>query len=184
MCDAIQNYHEELNGVLELFWKCSPQLRVVYLPIGPKGKICVDIVTCVLFIIQDMQEEGDMLCGWYGVHTSGIQRAHHCCDMNYDDLKNCDVHCKYLVASDMDVIARSEDDETRKQWSQHKLDNAFVHIQFADPERGIFGATPLKTMHAFRKDVIEKATKLVLESLLASEKAAFDDLAIAFHKSH
>jgi hypothetical protein len=67
MGDAIQNYHEELNGVLES-WKCSPQFCGVYLPIGPKGKICVNIVTCVLFIIQDMQG-GDMLCGWYGVHT-------------------------------------------------------------------------------------------------------------------
>jgi hypothetical protein len=154
------------------------------LPIGPKSKICVDIVTCVLFIIQDMQE-GDMLCGRYGVDTSaGIQRSHRCCDVNCDDLKNCDVHCKYLVASDMDVIARSEDDDTRKRWSQHKLDNAFAHIEFADPERGIFGATPVETMHAFRKGVIEKVTKLVLDSLPASKKAAFDDLAIAFHKSH
>jgi hypothetical protein len=74
MGDAIQNYHKELDGALESFRKCSPQLRGVYLPIGPKGKICVNIVTCVLLIIQDMQE-GDMLCGWYGVHTSGIQRS-------------------------------------------------------------------------------------------------------------
>jgi hypothetical protein len=112
MGDAIRNYHKEFDGVLESFWKCSPHLRGVYLPIGPKG-ICVTIVTCVLFIIQDMQE-GDMLCGRYGVHTSGIQHSHQCCDVNYDYLKNCDVHCKYLVASDMDMIARSEDDDTRK----------------------------------------------------------------------
>jgi hypothetical protein len=68
---------------------------------------------CVLFIIQDMQE-GDMLCGQYGVHTSGIHPSHQCCDVNYDDLKNCDVHCKYREASDIDVIARSEDNDTRK----------------------------------------------------------------------
>ena len=43
---------------------------------------------------------------------------------------------------------------------------------------------PVETMHAFRKGVIEKVTKLVLDSLPASKKAAFDDLAIAFHKSH
>jgi hypothetical protein len=55
---------------------------------------------------------------------------------------------------------------------------------FADPECGIFGATPVETMHAFRKGVIEKVTKLVLESLPASKKAAFDNLTIALHKSH
>ncbi len=183
MGDAIRNYHKELDGVLESFCNCSPHLCGVYLPIGPKGRICVDIVTCVLFIIQYMQE-GDMLCGRYGVHTSGIQRSHRCCDVNYNDLKNSDVHCNYLVASEMHVIARSNDDVTRKRWSQHKIENAFERIVFADPERGIFGATPVKTMHAFRKGVIEKVTKLVLESLPASKKAAFDDLAIAFYKSH
>jgi hypothetical protein len=103
--NAICNYHKELDGVLESFCNCSPHLCGVYLPIGPKGRICVDIVTSVLFIIQDMQE-GDMLCGWYGVHISGIQRSHQCCDVNYNDLKNSDVHCKYLVASEMHVIAR------------------------------------------------------------------------------
>jgi hypothetical protein len=110
MGDAIRIYHKELDAVLETFRKCSAQLCGVHLPIGPKGRICVNIVTCVLFIIQDMQE-GDMLCGRYGVHTSGIQRPHRCCDVNYDDLKNCDVHCKCLVASDMGFIARSNDDD-------------------------------------------------------------------------
>ena len=75
MGNAIRIYHKELDAVLESFWNCSPQLCGVHLPIGPKGRICVDIVTCVLFIIQDVQE-GDMLCGRYGVHTSGIQRPH------------------------------------------------------------------------------------------------------------
>jgi hypothetical protein len=38
MGDSIQNYHEELNGVLESIWKCSPQVCGVYLPIGCTGK--------------------------------------------------------------------------------------------------------------------------------------------------
>jgi hypothetical protein len=60
MGDAIRNYHKELlDGVLESFRNCSPHICGVYLPIGPKGRIRVDSVTCVLFIIQDMQE-GDM----------------------------------------------------------------------------------------------------------------------------
>ena len=127
MGDAIRIYHKELDAVLESFRNCSPQLCGVHLPISPTGRLCVDIVTCVLFIIQDMQE-GDMLCGRYGVHTSGIQRPHRCCDVNYDDLKNYDVHCKYIIASDMGVIARSNDDDLRKRGSQHKLENAFEHI--------------------------------------------------------
>ncbi len=98
-----------------------------------------------------------MLRGWYGVHTSGVQFSNYCCDVNYDNLKRCDVHCSYLVASNMDVIARSND-VRKKQWSQHKLDSASEHIAFADPECGIFGASPVETMHALRKGVIEKST--------------------------
>jgi hypothetical protein len=37
--------------------------------------LTVDIKTCILFIIQDMQE-GDMLCGRFGPHT--LQIHHHC----------------------------------------------------------------------------------------------------------
>ena len=182
--DNLRNYHKELHAVLDSFRKCGPSLRDVYLPIGPKGKMKVDIVTCVLFIVQDMQE-GDMLCGRFGVHTSGIQRSHRCCDVNYENLRSSDVVCKYLVASEMDAIAmHPTDDETRQRWSQHKLDNAFTYIEFADPVRGIYGATPCETMHAVRKGTIEKVTKLVLDNIPPSKKAAFDDLAILFHKTH
>lgn len=180
--DPIRNYHAELDGVLQSFRECGERLRGVFLPIGPKGCLRVDIVTCVLFVIQDMQE-GDMLCGRFGVHTSGVQRHSRSCDVNYDGLDNCDVSCKYLKACDMDQISRM-DPATRTQWSQHQVDNAFNGIEFADPVRGIFGATPVETMHAFRKGVIENVTFLVLDNVPPSKKAALDNLAIAFHKSH
>jgi hypothetical protein len=55
----------------------------------------------------------------------------------------------------------------------------------ADPLRGIFGANPVKTLHAFRKGLIEKATFLVLENVVpARQKAALDSLAVPFHRSH
>ncbi len=39
-------------------------------------------------------------------------------------------------------------------------------------------------MHAFRQGVVENVTKLVLSKVPASKKAAFDNLGIAFCKSH
>ncbi len=68
MGDAIRNYHKELAGVLESFCNCSPHLCGVYLPIGPKGRIRVDIVTCVLFIIQDVQEGEYVVWSVWGSH--------------------------------------------------------------------------------------------------------------------
>ena len=181
--DPTRNYHAELDGVLESFRECAPRLRGVFLPMGPTGLVRVDIVTCLLFVIQDMQE-GDSLCGRYGVHTPGIRRHCRSCNVNYDDLENFNVRCSFLTASSMDNIAKCGNKETRKQWSQHEVDNAFNRVVFADPDRGIFGATPVETMHAFRKGVVEYVTKFVLENVPASKKAAFDDLAIGFHKSH
>jgi hypothetical protein len=94
------------------------------------------------------------------------------------------MRCKFVEASDMAHIAERSDVATRTQWSQHKLRNAFNCIVLADPVRGIFGAMPVETMYAFRKGAVENVAKLVLSKVPASKKAAFDNLAIAFHRSH
>jgi hypothetical protein len=89
-------------------------------------------------------------------------------------------------ASEMAQIAQSSNNNLRKQWSQHFLPrNVFDHVPMADPSiRGIFGATPVETLHAFRKGMIEKVTLLVVENLMDGQKAALDSLAIRFHRAH
>ena len=57
-------------------------------------------------------------------------------------------------------------------------------MQLADPVHGIFGATPVQTMHAFRKGMIEMETFLVLDNVPASQKALLDELAFKLHQSH
>jgi hypothetical protein len=54
----------------------------------------------------------------------------------------------------------------------------------ADHVQGIFGATPVETMQAFCKGLIEHVIFLVLENVPASRKAALDNLAIQFHQQH
>jgi hypothetical protein len=179
----IRNYHAELRVVLETFRSANDRLRNITLPLGPDKSITVDIVTCILFVIQDMQE-GDMLCGRYGPHTPLIQRHCRSCDVSYEELDNPEINCRYLLSRDMDRIAQGDDKELQSRWSQHKLENAFNHMPLADPERGIFGATPVETMHAYRKGIIEMVTFLVLDNVPASRKALLDDLAFKFHKSH
>ncbi len=63
----------------------------------------------------------------------------------------------------MTHIAKRSDVASRTQWSQHQLENAFNYIVFADPVRGIFGATPVETMHAFRKGAV---TRIIIGILL------------------
>ena len=74
------------------------------LPIGPNGHMSVDVITCILFIIQDMQE-GDMLCGRYGPHTPQVQRHSRACTVNFDNLDNLKGRCAYLLAPKMAELA-------------------------------------------------------------------------------
>jgi hypothetical protein len=84
----------------------------------------------------------------------------------------------------MHSIAQSDDLAIQQGWSQHGLDNAFQHVEIADPDCGIFGATPVKTLHAFRKGLVEMVTHVVIDNVPPSKKAALDRLAQHFHKFH
>jgi hypothetical protein len=143
----------------------------------------VDIITCILFVIQGMQE-GDALCGCYGPHTPQIQRHCRSCNVSYTQLDSPFFTCRYLFATPMAMIAASNNKAIRTRWSQHAVHNAFQDVMLADPVRGILGATPVKTMHAFRKGLIEHVTFLVLDNVPASRKAALDTLAVQFHQQH
>ena len=180
----IRNYHAQLSAVLDSFITAGPQLRNVLLPIGQTGSMRVDVITCLLFVIQDMQE-GDQLCGRFGPHTPGIARHCRACNIKYEYLDLPNAQCRFVLAEYMARIARSPNKEHRTKWSQHRLvDNAFDKVPMADPVRGIFGATPVETMHAFRKGLIEVVTFLVLDNITATDLANLDSLAIEFHKAH
>jgi hypothetical protein len=84
----------------------------------------------------------------------------------------------------MDRIAQGDNKELQTHWSQHKLENAFNHMPLADPERGMFGATPVETMQAYGKGINEMVAFLVLDHVPASKKALLNNLAFKFHKSH
>jgi len=104
--DNIRNYHAELKCVLASLQSAAENLRDVWLPIGPgeTPNMKVNIIPCILCIIQDMQE-GDMLCGRFGPHTPGIQRHCRSCDIDYDNLDNPDIDCKKLFANPLHQIA-------------------------------------------------------------------------------
>jgi hypothetical protein len=91
----------------------------------PSRCLRVDIVTSLLFVIQ----QGDMLCGRFGTHTSGVQRHCRSCDIQYNHLDDCKIKCKFVEASDMTHIAKRSDVATRTQcWSQHQLRNALIAL--------------------------------------------------------
>ena len=50
--------------------------------------------------------------------------------------------------------------------------------------KNFFGVTPVETIHAFYKDLIEHVTFLELDNITASRKAALNTLAVQFHQRH
>ena len=181
--DNVRNYNAQLRAVLETFQTANECLRNVTLPIGAEGMLTVDVKTCILFIIQDMQE-GDMLCARFGPHTPQIQRHCSACTVEYDCLDDPNAVCRYLSAFEMRQISQSNNEMLCKSYSQHQLINVFDSVPLADPQRGIFGVTPTETMHAYRKGMIEVVTLLVLKNIPSPKKAALDAIAVHFHKTH
>jgi hypothetical protein len=87
-----------------------------------------------------------------------------------------------LYAASTHSIAHSIDLAIQQRWSQHGLNNAFQHVEMADPDRGIFGGTPVKTLDAFCKGLVEMVICVVIDNVRPSKKAALDRLALRFHK--
>ena len=182
--DNIRSYHAQLRAILSTFSTANSRLLGVELPIGPNGSMLkCDIVTCLLYVIQDIQE-GDSLCGRFAPHTSKIQRQCRGCNVSFEKLDDPSVPCVYVEAARMHEISQSNDEQLRQKWSQHRVDNAFNHVVIADPVRGIMGATPTEIMHVFRNGMIAIVTYLVLENVPDSKKAALDSMAVRFHKRH
>ena len=178
----IRNYHAELWEVLASYRNTAAHLESVVLSIGPTGKMKVDIIACVLFIIQDMQE-GDMLCGRYGTNTNNIYCNWRACNVSWEGLDNPEVSCVKVNDADMAAIAWS-DQQRLTEWSQHQLDNVLNVIEFADPESVIFCATPIETLHCIRKQgIIEYVSMYVVDNISPKRMANFDALAFHFHRS-
>ena len=181
--DNIRRYHAELSGEMESMSNNDQRLKNVLLPIGPTGFMKVEIVVCLLFVIQDI-EEGDRLCARFKPHTPGVQRQCRACNVSYEDLDDPYIECLPLYADTMHQIAISGNLDVQRRWSQHAVQNAFLNVPMADPKFGIFGSTPVETMHVFQKGMIEVVTFLVLENVPDSKKAQLDALAVKFHETH
>ena len=130
--DNIRNYHAQLSAVLDSFTTAGPQLRNVLLPIGQNGSMQVDVITCILLVIQDMQE-GYQLCGRFGSHKPNIARHCRACNIKYEYLDLPNAQCRFVLAENMARIARSPNETFRAKWSQHRLDNAVDKMPMADP---------------------------------------------------
>ena len=52
----------------------------------------------------------------------------------------------------------------------------------ADPESGMFGATPVETLHAFRKGLVEMVTHVVIDNAPQAKRQHWTALRCVFTK--
>ena len=88
-----------------------------------------------------------MLCGCYDLHSPQLQ--YHCClcTVTYDSFDNSKAICQYLSASKMMQIVQSSDKIHRIVYGQYQVINVFASVPMADPQHGIFRATPVERRH-------------------------------------
>ena len=110
----LRTHHAQLQVVLQTLKTANDHSKNGTLPIGPTGQMIVDVKTCILFVIQDMQE-GDMLCGCHGTHKSKVQRLCRACNVNYDDLDKLTDPCRNVYAGPMAQTASCPNDALRQQ---------------------------------------------------------------------
>jgi hypothetical protein len=115
--DNICEYHAQLKTVLETFRTAGPRLHGVTLPIGPNRNMTIDVVCCILFVIQDMQE-GDML---YGRDTDHILLTYNVIVKpamlaTMTLTTQLQPRCAYIYAQPMSYIAMNGNDVICKEW--------------------------------------------------------------------
>ena len=128
----------------------------------------VDIKTCILYTIHyNARRQHVVRAFWSSSHIKS-STSNWACNVNLTD------PCRYAYASPMAQIALCPNDALRQQWSQRALDNTYIHVPLADTIRGISGAKPVGTTHAFCKGVIEVVIFLVLDKVPKRQEAALD----------
>ena len=62
-------------------------------------------------------------------------------------------------------------------YQQYRVDNAFTGLQIGHPDLGIYGATPLDTMHAIREGLLQKYRDTLLHDIPDVSKERLNQMA-------
>jgi hypothetical protein len=118
------------------------------------------------YIIGD-NEGHDKTCGKF-LNRMNVQRLCRCCDTSLD--KSDDpffVKWKYTLGSHIANLVSKRKTEDLKEMSYHCIDNAMTGLHFADPNRGINGATPAERLHLLNHGLFQ----LILEYNFGQKRA-------------
>jgi hypothetical protein len=157
--DKASDYHVILNEIMKSF-KQYQETYDVFLWDMVIHQSIVHIAFKPLFgyIIGD-NEGHDKTCGKY-LNRMNVQRLCRCCDTPLD--KSDDpfyTQWRYTQASLIANLATRQSTEELQEMSYHCIKNAMTGVLFADPKRGINGATPAERLHLLNHGLFQ----LILE---------------------
>ena len=188
---AAANYHACLDVIVRQIAEAEERGVYTYLRLGDKVKM-VRLRFKVALVIGD-GKSGDTLCLRVGSHKSANRLSRACNvpqTLSDDPFHECQfltqtrVHALVMVARATHIpfgTSRKKFKDEKKaaqdeliKLSSHTVVNAFDGIDFGANPAGIFGATPVDTMHCFLLGIIKYIMKLALDNLTPTKKEALD----------
>ena len=102
----------------------------------------------VLYIIGDT-EGHDKICGRY-LSRSNIACLCRCCNIPFGETDNPEYKFKYHKHDKIMKLVNNKTQKQLKQYSMHKLSNAWKNIMFCDINRGLYGALCGDLLHCLQ----------------------------------
>ena len=176
-------YHEALSTLLEEFVSLQQQdyANNMGTPVFIHGVGNVNAHFELSLVIGDMVGH-DQLCCHYQCYSKEIHRPMRMCYCSYDDLDNPLIRCDKIIAEKVDKIVSDcievicADDgriqkarDLAKEHSQELYLSAFHKCKFGGDIEGIYGATPVETLHALLLGVVQYVLKSLYQYSVEEE---------------
>jgi hypothetical protein len=151
--DNQRNYHQQLavllqrikseqNGTTKLLQNITIFMN--------NQQVIVDIIYPILFIIADTPA-ADTMCGWFNSYQLQIGHLHKACNVSPHDADKPNHQCAWLTKEQLMHSSCQEAKQAHQPLSMHYHPNhAFQHLEIGCDVNGVFGATPMDTMHGIR----------------------------------
>ena len=169
--DKIQDYHDMMAHILKDLVRIQQNGGIeMTLKIGEKSIHCTAKVP-VQFIIGDCKGD-DILCGRYGSHGERVRHLVRDCDILTLESDDPDHVCRFFTSTEVQGWSHAQ----CKNFSFHKIHNAFWNVDFGGDPYGIYGSTPPEPLHVFQMGLCVYLVEEFLREIYTSTQKLLDNV--------
>ncbi len=155
------DYHHMIETILEDFKEAQSHKFLWNLHINNEIRQEVVFIIPVLYIIGDTDGH-NKLAGRYTAQTK-VKRLCRYCNIPFNDIDNPEFEYDYNKHFEIFETIKKANADTLQSLSMHNLQNAWEHIKFCDPERGLFGALCADVLHCLQHGLFNYAIQVLFE---------------------